>query len=306
MFFPRVVFALSLLFSLLTPAAQAAEGWYSFFDRNFTVDHAGTAIQVGVLENRAARGTVIYMPGYADTIDNHETLLRAFRAQGLQVIAFDYPEHGQSGGSIRWWTLESLAGIIPSVLADQRSGFDSSLPVILAGWSTGATISMRIAQSWRAEALPEGTRLAGVIAYAPALPAKVVLKAPKDKITDGKMKRGPSPEDIPVIGKFATSITLQSRIAATMGFPEGVSALIVVGGQNDHFADSSAAVRWVRRQGEHVAGFQCLGSMHGFEFQPAFGAETQGLATRFAVSAIRGDISQVRESAGARCPQIRN
>ena len=301
--FPRVLVSLFLL-TLSTPSF-ATDGWYEFFDKNFTVTHSGTDVQVGVLTQPAPRGTVLYMPGFADTIDNHETLLKSFRAQGMQVIAFDYPGHGKSGGKIAWWTLESLAEIIPTVLADQRSGFDSSLPMILAGWSTGGTISIRIAQSW-SHVIPSGTRLAGVIAYAPAVPAHIVVKVDKTKVTDGYMKRGPSPTSVPLVGKFAASITLQSRAAAGQSFPASMNALIIVAGDDDHFAQSRPAVSWVKDQGEQVLGFQCVGSMHGFEFQPAFGGEAQAVATQFAVAAARGDISALRGRAGVRCPRIRN
>lgn len=301
--FPRVLVSLFVL--ILSTPSFAADGWYEFFDRNFTVSHEGTDVQVGVLTQPAARGTVVYMPGFADTIDNHEALLKGFRAQGLQVIAFDYPGHGKSGGKIAWWTLESLAGIIPTVLADQRAGFSPALPLILAGWSTGGTISIRIAQSW-SHVLPRGTRLAGVVAYAPALPAHIVVKVDKAKVTDGYMKRGPQPASVPLLGKFAASITLQSRAAAGMDFPAGVNALILVAGDADHFAQSKPAVSWVKDQGQHVLGFQCVGSMHGFEFQPAFGGEAQAVATQFAAAAARGDISALRGRAGARCPRIQN
>lgn len=304
----RVFLALSLLATLIAPAAFASDDWYAFFDRNFTVRHYGKElfgndIQVGVLAAAQARGTVIYMPGFADTIDNHEALLKGFRDQGLNVIAFDYPEHGKSTGAIRWWNLEGLARIIPTVLADARSAFDPALPVILAGWSTGATISVRIAQDW-GYVLPRGTRLAGVVAYAPALPAQMVIEVKKSRVTDGEMKRGPQPEAVPVLGEFATSITLQSRVAAAKDIPAGVSALILVGGDADQYAQSEPAVRWVKRQGANVAGFRCVGAMHGFEFQPKFGREAQAAALDFAVAAARGDISAFQGREGAACPRI--
>lgn len=296
---------LALLAALLSPTAEAADGWYRFFDSQFTVDQGGTKIQAGVLANRQARGTVIYLPGFADTIDNHEALLSAFRAQGLHVIAFDYPEHGRSTGGIRWWGLKELAEIIPTVLAHPSSGFQPRLPVVLAGWSTGGTIAIRVAQAWRDSALPAGTRLAGVVAFAPALPAKVVVTVNKSDLTSGSMRRGPQPGSVPVVGQFSASIMLQSKLAASSGMPSDVPALVVVAGERDSFASSSSAVAWVKRQERHVVGFQCTGAKHGLEFEAGHGATARGLAAAFAAASVRGDTAAMQGKNPSACPRIR-
>ncbi len=300
MTFLRVIVAVLVFCS---SNAFAGDEWYAFFDKAFTVNHAGTNLRVGILKTPNASGTVVYMPGFADTIDNHEALLKGFQAQGLQVIAFDYPEHGWSDGLIRWWALKDLAEIIPTVLADSQSEFNPALPVILAGWSTGGTIAIRIAQAWQGTALPAGVRLGGVVAFAPALPAKVVINVKPEYVTDGDMKRDPSPKKVPIMGQFATSITLQSRLAYAESVPANIPTLILFAGDRDNYAKSKGSKKWVKRQGAHVVGFECEGGMHGFEFEQAFSEEARQLATGFAGAAAR-DGASVFKAQGKACPRV--
>lgn len=275
------------------------------YDEEFRVNVSGTEIQVATLGSPRAPATLVYLPGFSDTYDNHETLLRGFAAQGYHVIALDYPGHGQSGGNIRWWSLKSLAGLVPAVLADPRAQFRNGSPIVLAGWSTGGTIAIRTAQAWQTQVIPEGSTLAGIIAFTPALPARIVINVNADDLTDGSMKHGPQPNSVPVVGAFATSITVESKLAALESVPSGVPTLVLVAGTDeDRFAFSGSAVRWVKTSATNVRGFQCPGAKHGLEFEPSQGATATSLALRFSSALRAGDVSRVDTLSPKACPRI--
>jgi alpha-beta hydrolase superfamily lysophospholipase len=262
-----------------------SHAWYEAFDQHFTARIKGTDIAVATLGDPEAPRTLVYLHGFADTADNHAPLLHAFAAAGYHVITFDYPGHGLSGGEIRWWGLSDLADLVPEVLAEPRAHYAPGSPVVLAGWSTGATIALRVAQAWAPEVIPEGAKLAGVIAFAPALPARVVIHVNASDLTSGDMKHAPRPVAVPVLGNFAASITLESRLASAEGVPADVPTLILAGGDSeDLFANTAGTLKWVRAAAPNVVGYQCAGAKHGIEFEPRSGGAAQALAVEFAGS----------------------
>ena len=266
---------------------------------------SGTEIKVGVLESRGTpRANLIYLHGFADTMDNHQSLLTALRGKNIRIIAFDYPGHGQSGGKIADWGLMDLAQILPDITANAAVDYDASLPVILAGWSTGATISIRIAQAWASKVLPAGTQIAGVIAFAPALPARVVINVNKSDLTSGSMKHDPNPNKVPISGQFATSITVVSRTTAGSNMPADIPALVLVADNADSFANSQGSVSWVTSQSgaAFITGFQCTGAKHGIEFEPGIGPDSRAIAVQFADSILNGTKSPVIRS--SKCAKL--
>src|SRR5687768_12216015 len=51
-----------------------------------------------VIENPVTpvRSDAMFFIGFADRADNHGPLFRSLAAQGIRVISFDYPSHGES------------------------------------------------------------------------------------------------------------------------------------------------------------------------------------------------------------------
>ena len=295
----KIFLALVILFS--TTLAHA-EPWYDFFDSTKVITHGifSTPIQVGFFRAQGGeKANVVYLHGYADSMDNHKELLESFKASGLRVISFDYPSHGKSGGHISTWDLKEVAEIIPNILSnpliqnDPDLKIDHSLPLILAGWSTGGTMAIRIAQSWQSSVIPGDMNLAGVIAFAPGLPvnllvgdAAIVVK--KETLTRQPelMRHDPYPHTTFGSVTFAKSLVFQSVSAKARYMPKNLPTLILVGDNTaDQYANSSSAVSWVKSHGPDysVYGYQCPSAYHALEFEPGgIGSTTIHLATQFA------------------------
>ena len=263
-------------------AAQA----FDFFDYEFPIDASGTKIMVGSYAARNSdRATVIYLHGYADTFNNHEELLSQLHDAGARVIAFDYPSHGQSEGGIWAWDIKDVAGIINTVLENPALNngvltINRNLPVILVGWSTGATMAIRTAQSWKSTIIPRDMNLAGVVAFAPALPAKALvgdgisrwgIKVKAEDLTQNTraIKYAPKPESTLASGPFAISLATSSVMAKISSAPEIPTLVFAADHDKDFFALADSSANWVKHsRTTPTYGFQCKGARHGLEFEP--------------------------------------
>ena len=145
----------------------------------------------------------------------------------------------------------------------------------------------------------------GPIAFAPAMPARIVIHVNKDNLTSGEMKHDPKPNAVPVLGQFSGSITLQSKLAEMESIPATIPTLILVAGnREDEFAQSNSTTRFVRASAENVIGFQCDGARHGLEFEPLQGSSAKNLAARFAQALLVNDLSSVKALNPRFCPRI--
>src|SRR4029078_7108019 len=102
----------------------------------------GLTVRVGTMGSGRA-GDVLYLHGFADRFDNHKPLFDRFVAEGLRVISFDLPSHGETcGASLDLFDFTELAELAMRVERD----YAGSGPLTVAGWSTGGLIAVRIAQ----------------------------------------------------------------------------------------------------------------------------------------------------------------
>lgn len=273
------------------------------FPHEFLLEVQNTQINVGTFAPRPDdTALVIYLHGYADTMNNHEELLTLFHDGGMRVLSFDYPSHGRSEGQIWFWSIEQVASLVKGILDHEqfRSGpleINRKLPVILVGWSTGATIAIRTAQSWRDQVIPADMRLAGIIGFAPGLPARafvgdglsrmgVKVKAEDLTRNPRALKHAPKPETtIFGSGYFAGSLKAASEVAYWKGSTSVPTLLLLADDKYDFFAKASSSAAWVRSAGRSVPtyGFRFYNSYHGVEFEPdGIGELSQLWALEFA------------------------
>jgi len=314
--------------AVLSFGASAAD----FFDREFTlevtqtpVDLVTTRIRVGSFDaRRSDRATVIYLHGFADTYDNHEAMLTSLHRAGMRVISYDYPGHGKSTGALWAWDIKRVAGIVREILNSREftegpNAVNRRLPVILAGWSTGATIAIRTAQSWGSDVVPEDMHLAGVIAIAPAMIASPIVGngwsrlgmwvKPEDLTRNPRaIKYGPRPSTTVLeAGWFVLSLERASIAAKVGDHPQIPTLVLLADNDKDFFSFPGMAKGWIESAGagNPVFGYQCPGGYHGLEFEPdGIGALTLRLSTEFAESVVRGTTESFRTRSYQACPAI--
>ena len=300
-----------LLFAILLMALPAGA-------TEFTVAHRHMLMQTQISAYRDAarssdRANVIYLHGFGDTFRNHTKLFGELRAQGLRLISFDYPSHGNSGGVIAAWDLYEVAEIISSVLdsSELKAGpdaFDSKLPLILMGWSTGATMAIRIAQDW-SHLLPVPP--SGVVAFAPGIPVYPLVFAPANNTLardPSTISFAPKPAFTLSAVRFSADLLDQSlRIWLGQTSALQTPTLVLVGGdQEDQYVYSKHAKKWVKamqKAGQPVFGYQCPGAYHGIEFEPQQGSIARRLAASFALGFAEGD-EDVADLDPAGCPRL--
>lgn len=285
------------------------------FPHEFKLELLDTKINVGTYAPRASdTGVVIYLHGYADTFNNHEHLLSQFHGAGMRVLAFDYPTHGKSEGSIWFWSIDQVGSLVRELLNHDtfRKGplaVNRKLPVILVGWSTGATIALRTAQDWKSLVVPEDMRLAGVIGFAPGLPARAFvgdgfsrlgMKVKAEDLTrsPSALKYAPSPQTTVLgSGLFAGTLKGASEFAYYKGATDVPTLLLIADQEKDFFALADWSAYWVQSAGLNrpTYGFQCPGAYHGIEFEPDnIGELTQLLAIEFAQRAAQANPATAR------------
>ncbi len=323
---------LGLVLTSFSISASAAR--YDFFSSVYDVRHRSSMssvnIKVRVLRAEKPTANVIYLHGFSDTMDNHRVLFTGFQNAGLNVVAFDYPSHGDSGGRLWAWNMLQVARILNTIYADPMVEFDRSLPVILAGWSTGAVMSLRIMQewnwnhsSWRHSVLSK-QQVIGLILFAPALPANFTVGrrwvvAELESLTHAPegIRNSPKPSFTVAAGRFTVSLKTQSHIAAStyVSLKNDLPVLVIVGGGEDLYTTSANTVSFVRAQkkkGVAIYGFQCPGAFHGVEFEPdGIGQTSIKLATWFASTIAEKpdqrvwNVMQFNDVYAPACPRIR-
>lgn len=120
----------SLLFRQI-PASYARDYRY------FGVETAsGYSIACRFLSNQSSRYLIIYSHGNAEDLGHIEGLLKGFRGAGLNVLAYDYPGYGLSGGKA---SEKACYNALEAVIrfAHEKLGFPKE-NIILHGRSLGA------------------------------------------------------------------------------------------------------------------------------------------------------------------------
>jgi pimeloyl-ACP methyl ester carboxylesterase len=309
-----VVLTLSLtLASGYSTAALAANG--SLRTHILSLNYSGKLlnVRVGVQNTEGAPlGDILYFHGFADRLDNHQPLFDAWAQAGFRVISFDLPSHGKNSGSyndLNHFSFKDLAELGARVEQDTKPA--TSRPLILAGWSTGGLLVVRMLQeSWT---FGLSRPVAGAILFAPGVS---VRKFPwtfgngQGEVTEGTLTHNPNPPHFgPVhpttpfwshlVYGFAPRLAKESLLSQSDVYPQDIPTLVFTGGdQEDRYAKAWVVRQWVRKQNESrqsdgnplIVNISCPHSAHEMDNELASfgGVEVRNSAAYFARTVVAG------------------
>ena len=88
---------------------------------------------------------MLFLIGFGDRADNHGPLFNLMNEQGIRVISFDYPSHGESQCSnINLESFTSLSFLAQEI--EEKTRENINRPLFLSGWSTGGLLALRMIQ----------------------------------------------------------------------------------------------------------------------------------------------------------------
>ena len=258
------------------------------------------AFRVGVMP---AVGTptadILFLPGFADRLDNHEPLFTAWASAGYRVISFDYPGHGETCGpdsDINHFTMKNLGEMASYV--ETITSESPSRPLFIAGWSTGGLLAVRTVQDSTFARFSRS--VAGLILFAPGV-AVHTLVGDWGKVTTATLTRNQTPPHLgpikplsPLLSPaFALDLVLNATASFADTIPPQYPVIVYTGGdQEDHYAVTSKLKTWVGklkdRNGAPVTAVACAGGYHELDNEPdPMGDQVRQSSTKF-VKAVRG------------------
>lgn len=267
---------------------------------NFTLDHRGYKLSAYAAAYRPDHiANVVFLHGFADTAKNHRHLFRALKEKGFRVFSFDYPEHGGSRNvSLNLWSMDHVAGVIPSLLGAPGMKTKTDIPLILMGWSTGGTLALRIAQTSRATLGSFADQLKGVAAIAPGVPVNSGFRAAKgivvtnEKLTNCPAGMQPPTPKSPLFGGlFTLSLIKASQELARNPMPADVRTLVFFAKDDDEFVNTKEGRAWATSKPQPEGKFHayhCEEGHHGLEFDYGTGDEVREHLVNFAL-AVKAD-----------------
>ncbi len=288
---------LSLVFVALLSLVLA------FDDFKVSYEHThGLKLRYGV---KNAVGTpvadLLYVHGFADRADNHMLWFRELAKQGIRVIAFDLPQHGENSGignKIDFFSFQRLSELVG--LVEKKTREDHSRPLLLAGWSTGGLLVVRMLQdSSMRKSL--GRAVKGTILFAPGVSVHPLVGV-AGFVTPGTLTSNPNPLHggpispkspllTPAFAAFLVTNSLCSRNENLL--PEAAKAPLLVymgGASEDKYVVTDDVKDWVVKQSVrkyNINAIQCRHAKHELdnEIEP-IGEHVRTSAARFAKWAV--------------------
>ena len=216
---------------------------------------------------------VVFLHGYGDTFTNHRPLFEEWTKAGLRVIAFDLASHGRTYGGewddLDWFSFTDLAELTGQI--EKNTIEDPNRPLILAGWSTGGLLAVRMVQSSNLMQLSRNP--SGLILFAPAVSVPVCVGNNWCQITnetlthDNKLRdRKISPPTPLLRVNFAAKLLTNTHLAWNQSLP-AIPVLTLVGGnREDKYVNTPDLKNWIRQQRSQsnakIVAFQCNGARH--------------------------------------------
>lgn len=270
-------------------------------------------IRVGVQDPEGAPlGDVLYFHGFSDRLDNHGPLFEAWNKQGLRVISFDYPSHGESTGtSLNFFSFRRLARL--AVTVEKATREEIQRPLILSGWSTGGLLALRMMQGQSFERFERSPR--GLILFAPGVSVRNFvgrssLRYPLGEVTLDSLTHDPEPPHHGEISPkspgstplFASFLKLNSLLSQWQKLPPELPTLILLAGsEDDRYANSESVLNWIQQQNENGAqidAFQFPGARQEIDNETEIfgGPLSRKMAAKFARVLIRRPVQDCQES----------
>jgi alpha-beta hydrolase superfamily lysophospholipase len=262
-------------------------------------------VRVGVQDpDQTPIGDILYFHGFADRLDNHAPLFEEWNKKGFRVIAFDMPSHGKTvGTTLNLFTFSRLEEMARQVESATRE--EATRPLLLAGWSTGGLLAVRIVQS--ETGVPElGRPIAGMILFAPGISVytqvgEPSLRYPFGQVTNRTLTHDPNP---PHMGlprpkspgsdlEFAVALKINSLLSQHENYPANLPTLVMMSeGTDDVYADSAVLADWIRAQNQNGADIKSIayfGARHEIdnETEDFGGPQSRRLAADFAAGVLR-------------------
>lgn len=257
------------LFSISSAATAAVKMGYSEGYSSTLRVHYG----VFNSDTKPSVGDVLYFHGYGDTFENHLQLFKELNDNGLRVIAFDLPSHGRTSGAawddLDWYSFHDLADIAASI--ERETQEDASRPLILAGWSTGGLLAVRITQMGPQSPLSRSPK--GLLLYAPAVSVPIcvgegICQITNETLTHDRLRyqRPISPSSPLFRVNFAANLLYEASESWSK-LPSNIPVLTwVAGDSEDRYVNSMQIKSWItkqrsQRKGQTIAS-QCVGARH--------------------------------------------
>lgn len=194
--------------------------------------------------------TVVFLHGLGDGAANHYPLYREWTRQGFRVLAIDLPSHGgTTGASINAATFRGLSTLVNEFLWRKNTQGE---PLVLAGWSTGGLLALRMVQTGALK----WADLNGLVLFAPGVSVKTFV-GDTGMITTETLTRNPDPPHLtPVrprspfhVLPFALRIKMNSWLAQLGELPKDLPTMVFLGGdESDRYINTSRTRRWFEHQ----------------------------------------------------------
>lgn len=248
--------------------------------RRDSVDHDELQLRIGIMDPPGEpKGDILFLHGFADRFDNHLPLFQKWRAEGLRVIAFDYPSHGETcGRGIDYYRINGVAAFATYAAQVAAAVGGGDRPLLVAGWSTGGLIAVRMLQAPQIARI--GRPIKGAFLLAPGIDVPLVV-GDKGMVTEETLTSDPNPPHRGAIAPktplsapvFAADLLLNARHARNDSFPKDIPTFVVTGGnEEDVYVESAAIEAWVaarRAEGASVEGLKCEGARHELDNERA-------------------------------------
>lgn len=253
-----------------------------------------------LLPDGPIRGDVMYVHGLGDNVLNHDPLFQVWLDLGYRVIAMDLPSHGETTGySLNCCNFEMLGNFILEIDRRMKPDGDPTRPMVLAGWSTGGLVALRMVQRKLFEKhfrQPSALQL-----FAPGIGVRLKVGNWWGGITDDTLTRNPNPphhgqakpgSPYPVL-PFAMRMVWESKLAQWGDLPAHLPTQVFLGGDDtDRYVRNDIGRRWSNRQidaSKSVWVIQYEGAFHELDNEPdGVGDKVRARAGDFARYAMDG------------------
>jgi pimeloyl-ACP methyl ester carboxylesterase len=273
-------------------------------------------VRVGIQEPAGLiEGDVLYIHGFADRLDNHAPLFNAWNQMGLRVISFDLPSHGEDSGNyndLNHFSFQDLANLAAKV--EQYTKPEEARPLIIAGWSTGGLIVVRMLQkNWTSGF---SRKVSGAILFAPGVSVRKFPWTFGDRlgdVTDNTLTHDPHPPHVSeikpsspfwskLILEFSPRLIGNSVLSQKENYPSNLPTLVFSAGDKDDMYAKAEVVRaWVSDKNTQrattgaapIINASCSQSMHEMDNElPEYGGvEVRNSAAEFAHEIVTGSVN---------------